>query len=182
MELMSLTKRFLGSAIDKVFILILYPTLLSLFFGGFKTASMLGTFVGSGLISSPSSQTYVEEYIRKTTPSTSEIDFYVVITFVIFNLLYYTIFEFWLKASLGKKIFGGALVDSNNDKIKIIDVLMRNCIVLILMVIFSRFRYYLDTSYIVIIILFFMIVDIPVYFKKKSLIDIISRTKYVKNV
>ena len=32
MELMSLTKRFLGSAIDKVFILILYPTLLSLFF------------------------------------------------------------------------------------------------------------------------------------------------------
>ena len=97
------------------------------------------------------------------------------------NIVYYIVWELFLKASLGKYIFRLRVVkEVNNDKfVDIWDVLYRGTVALGLMVGVVFIRFQLDINYVITMIIYFAILDIPVLFFGKSAIDHISVTKYI---
>jgi hypothetical protein len=179
MEHKLLIKRFLGSIIDKILILILF-VITGLAISPYGFPGKLGTFTGGVLENSPSSY-QVTESVSKSTYSLLSIDLNIISLFIAVNIVYYIVWELFLKASLGKYIFRLRVVkEVNNDKfVDIWDVLYRGTVALGLMVGVVFIRFQLDINYVITMIIYFAILDIPVLFFGKSAIDHISVTKYI---
>ncbi|MBR5060703.1 MAG: zinc-ribbon domain-containing protein [Prevotella sp.] len=148
-ETLPLFRRFIGSIIDKIFILILF-------------------FVGMNFIDS-----YMD--IDQT-----------VTCFVWFNLFYYMLSEL-TGASLGKKILGGLAIDMRNfrrgilSKIHFVIVLFRGLIGGGLIYFFIQLIHVeIGLSYFKVAFYFFLCMDVPVFFTKRSLLDLLTDTIYVK--
>lgn len=107
-------------------------------------------------------------------------DLKITFSFILLNIIYYLACEFKLKASFGKFLLGGVLIDNFGDKISMNDILIRAFSAAVLMTLFVGLRFLFDTNYFWIILLFFFVIDIPIFFYAKSLIDIFARVKYVK--
>ena len=113
--------------------------------------------------------------------STMELDKTMTFYFIILNLLYYTLFESLLSASLGKRITGGVLLDRAEDKIGFGNVLQRALfggILMFSLVYLIHFGMLLSNQ--AVIIVFFLLMDLPVFFTKRSLLDIVTGTQYAK--
>lgn len=198
---MPLLSRFVGSIIDKIFILII-------FVAGFTAISpygapgKLGRY--SGLLSVPVSNyeyidkaamnsygTYYEgvsqyyqdrELLANDQPhigSTLELDMSITFTFIFINLLFYIFFESILSASPGKRMLGGLILDSADDKIGFVKALIRGLCGGALMA-GTYFLLHLQggLTNTVVVIVFFLLLDLPVLFTKRSLLDICTGTSY----
>ena len=78
-------------------------------------------------------------------------------------------------------MLGGVLLDSSDDRIGFGKALIRAiCGGALMALSVYLFRFGMLMSYYVVIIVFFLIIDIPVLFSKRSLIDILTGTKYAK--
>ncbi len=174
-EPLSLYKRALASLLNKVFIFLLFITMCLIVFGAFTAPGDLGTYtVVLG----------VQPGKYDIIPSGDlmhAIDIKYTILFIITNILYYSV-EFLSKASLGKRIFGGVYVDADGDEIFSAKVISRCIIFTLMMVGAVLIRFVLNLTYWNVIILFFLVNDLPVLFNKRhqSLVDIISETCLVK--
>lgn len=200
---MSLLSRFVGSIIDKVLILVIFVV-------GFTAISpygapgKMGTYIG--LRNTPlelyeyidKSQmnnygTYYEGVSRgyqdlarlESDPphigSTLELDMSITSTFILLNLLFYIIFESILSASPGKRMLGGVILDSADDKIGFGKALIRGLFGGALMA-GSYFLLHLQggLTNTVVVFVFFLLLDLPVLFTKKSLLDLCTGTTYAK--
>ncbi len=200
---MPLLSRFLGSIIDKVFILIIFVV-------GFTAISpygapgKMGTYIG--LRNTPldlyeyidKSQmnnygTYYEGVSRgyqdlarlESEPphigSTLELDMNITFTFILINLLFYILFESILSASPGKRMLGGVILDSADDKIGFGKALIRGLCGGALMA-GTYFLLHLQggLTNTVVVIVFFLLLDLPVLFTKRSLLDLCTGTTYAK--
>lgn len=200
---MSLLSRFVGSIIDKVLILVIFVV-------GFTAISpygapgKMGTYIG--LRNTPlelyeyidKSQmnnygTYYEGVSRgyqdlarlESDPphigSTLELDMSITFTFILLNLLFYIIFESILSASPGKRMLGGVILDSADDKIGFGKALIRGLFGGALMA-GSYFLLHLQggLTNTVVVFVFFLLLDLPVLFTKKSLLDLCTGTTYAK--
>ena len=200
---MPLFSRFVGSIIDKVLILIIF-VVGSIIISPYGAPGRLGRY--SGLLTvSPSNYEYIDraamngygtyndgvsqyyqdrERLANDLPhigSTMELDLSITFSFIIFNLLYYILFESIISASPGKRMLGGVLLDSSDDRIGFGNALIRAiCGGALMALSVYLFRFGMLMSYYVVIIVFFLIIDIPVLFSKRSLIDILTGTKYAK--
>ena len=200
---MPLLTRFVGSIIDKIFILIIFVV-------GFTAISpygapgKMGTYIG--LRNTPldlyeyidKSQmnnygTYYEGVSRgyqdlarlESNPphigSTLELDMSITFTFILLNLLFYIIFESILSASPGKRMLGGVILDSADDKISFGKALTRGLCGGALMAgtyFLLHLQGGLTNTFVVVV--FFLLLDLPVLFTKKSLLDLCTRTTYAK--
>ena len=200
---MPLFSRFVGSIIDKIFIIII-------FFVGYTAISpygapgKMGTYIG--LRNTP---LYLYEYIDKSQMnsygsyyegvskgyqdlarleskpphigSTLELDMNITYTFILLNLLFYIIFESILSASPGKRMLGGVILDSADDKIGFGKVLIRGLCGGALMA-GTYFLLHLQggLTNTVVVVVFFLLLDLPVFFTKRSLLDIVTGTQYAK--
>lgn len=200
---MPLLSRFVGSIIDKIFILIIFVV-------GFTAISpygapgKMGTYIG--LRNTPlnlyeyidKSQmnnygTYYEGVSRgyqdlarlESEPphigSTLELDMSITFTFILLNLLFYIIFESILSASPGKRMLGGMILDSADDKIGFGKALIRGLCGGALMA-GTYFLLHLQggLTNTVVVVVFFLLLDLPVLFTKKSLLDLCTGTTYAK--
>lgn len=162
---------------DKIFILILFLlTFVAIY--QYSAPTYLGTFWGGCLYEIPNTYKFTEaagcEYSLK------EIDITVVTVFSIVNFLYYFLFESTLKASLGKYICGGIACTEDEKTISVKDVFLRSLVLILFIVVAVTIRFsILQVSYIFLILLFFCVLDLPILFKKKSLVDIATNTFYV---
>lgn len=145
---MPLFRRFIGSIIDKIFILTLF---------------MVGMIIFDPYMDTDQSVTY----------------------FVWFNLFYYMSSEL-TGASLGKKFLGGLAIDMRNyrrgvlSKIHFIVVLFRGLIGGGLIYFFIQLIHVeMGLSYIKVAFYFFLCMDMPVFFTKRSLLDLLTDTIYV---
>lgn len=145
---MPLFRRFIGSIIDKIFILTLF---------------MVGMIIFDPYMDTDQSVTY----------------------FVWFNLFYYMSSEL-TGASLGKKLLGGLAIDMRNyrrgvlSKIHFIVVLFRGLIGGGLIYFFIQLIHVeMGLSYIKVAFYFFLCMDMPVFFTKRSLLDLLTDTIYV---
>ena len=200
---MPLLTRFVGSIIDKIFILIIFVV-------GFTAISPYGapgkmvTYIG--LRNTP---LYLYEYIDKSQMnsygtyndgvsqyyqdmerlandpphigSTLELDMSITFTFILLNLLFYIIFESILSASPGKRMLGGVILDSADDKISFGKALTRGLCGGALMA-GTYFLLHLQggLTNTVVVVVFFLLLDLPVLFTKKSLLDLCTGTTYAK--
>ena len=200
---MPLLTRFVGSIIDKIFILIIFVV-------GFTAISpygapgKMGTYIGLrntpldlyeyidksqmnsyGTYNDGVSKYYQDmERLANDPPhigSTLELDMSITFTFILLNLLFYIIFESILSASPGKRMLGGVILDSADDKISFGKALTRGLCGGALMA-GTYFLLHLQggLTNTVIVVVFFLLLDLPVLFTKKSLLDLCTGTTYAK--
>lgn len=200
---MPLLTRFIGSFIDKVLILLLF-IIGSFAVSPYGAAGRLGTYVGLMSVS-PRHYEYIDraamnrygtyndgvshyyqdmERLVNNPPyigSTIDLDKAITFSFILFNLLYYVIFETIFSASLYKHMLGGVLLDSENNKIRFRQAILRAvCGGILMTSLVFLFHYRMGLNHFVIIIMFFLLMDLPVFFIKRSLLDICTGTTYVK--
>ena len=202
-NLMPLTKRFVGSIIDKI-LLTTILTVGSIALNPFGAPSKLGCYVGI-LKTSPNNYEYIDqalinsygtyyegvdkgyqdlERLANDPPhigTIMELDISITFTFIFLNLIYYFLFESILSASLGKRMAGGILLDYADEKISITKAFVRSLYSGILMVgSVYVLHFLLGLSYYIVIALFFLLMDGPILFTKKSLLDLCTNTRYIK--
>lgn len=200
---MPLFRRFIGSTLDKLFIILLFG-ISAICINPFGASGALGKYTGMlkispnnyevidqieiqryGQYESSISKYYQDmERILNNSPhigSTMELDIIITTLFILFNLFYYIIFESTISASPGKRLLGGVLTKVSNKEIDLSKIMVRALYGFILMAVLvlvlhivMRFNYY------IVIIIFFLIMDLPIFFTKRSLLDICTRTKYIK--
>ena len=201
MENMSLFKRFIGSIIDKMIILVLFTIVFSIveshalakllyyLLNIMKVSPSIYQFASVTDVSLTDFGFYnsgTEEYYQEFfSPNMYEgivrlFDLKLTFGFILLNVVYYLACELMLKASLGKYIFGGILVDNFDDKITTNDIFIRAFSAAILMALFVGIRFLFDTNYYWTILFFFLVIDIPVFIDGKSLIDRFVRVRYIK--
>lgn len=202
---MPLFRRFVGSMIDKILLLIIF-IVGYLFISPYGAPGKLGTYHGL-LSASPNVYEYIDkaemkrynsgkysegiskefqdrERLENKPPhigSTKELDMSITFSFILLNLIYYVLFESILSASLGKFVFRGKLQNCNNEKVSFVRVFARafcGGLFMTIAVLFLHFQ--LGLSYYYVFLLFFFVMDIPVLFVKRSLLDICTGTKYVQ--
>lgn len=173
---MNIFKRLIGSLFDKIILIFLFGFLAFVFFP--DSARILGIFLGGVFYTSTDSYPWTEAAANNAY-SLKRIDHLVVYSFTILNMLYYFICELTLKASLGKYIMGGRCVDIFGNKVDMSSSFLRAIALGIFIFIAIQIRAFVTIiSYTTTIIIFFLIVDISVLFRKRSLIDIVTGTYY----
>ena len=203
MNHMPLFRRFIGSAIDKLIILILF--VIVFFIIDSHAMGKVMYYLIVILQSSPSLYDNVGEvdisyilfgfctdfgrdFIQKWyTPDMYEgivraFDLNLTFGFIFLNVVYNLVCELKFKASLGKYLLGGIIVDYFDDKITINDILIRASSAAVLMSLFVGIRFLFDTNYYWVILFFFLVNDIPVFVKGYSLIDRFGKFRYVRRI
>jgi len=207
MKPMPLFRRLIGSICDKILILVLYILGFLIVEGIWGITDRGATYLSLGC-HSPSEYSYVtlnslyiidkgyqlrysqeteEEIIQNYEKADVEgivrnFDLTITFSFILLNILYYLLSEIVLSASFGKALLGGKLVDSFCDKISSRDAFKRAIIGGILMSLAVGLRFLLDLNYVITIVLFFLIIDIPIFIKRRSLIDILSKVNYADSL
>lgn len=203
-EHMPLFRRFLGSMIDKI-LLVVFFVVVNILISPFAGVGRLGTYLGI-LNSTPANYEYIDRYsilrynsgvyyegvsdyyqnqtrLEEEPPhigSTKELDLSMTFSFILLNLLYYTLFEILAGASFGKMCLGGILVNVTNKRIKYGRVLLRTICAGVLMSMFVLLHFIIYMNYFIAIVLFFLLMDIPVLVMRKSLLDLCTGTRYIK--
>lgn len=174
-EPLDLFRRFFASILDKVLILILFLILSLLIFGFYSAPGDLGTY---SVVLEINPKMY--DFIPNGS-SMYDIDIKYTILFIVTNILYYCM-EFLFKTSLGKRIFGGVYIDLDGNEIITAKIISRCFIFALMMAGAVVIHFVFGVIYWIVIVLFFLINDLPVLFTKRrqSLIDIISETCLVK--
>lgn len=200
MDNMPLFRRFIGSAIDKQIILFLF--IVAFFIIDPHATVKIMHYLFTIMPVSPSLYHYtgemeasfilfgfynygVSDYFQGYTPDMYErivrtFDLNLTFSFIFLNAIYYILCEVKLKASLGKYLLGGILIDKIDDKITTNDIFVRAFSATTLMALCVGFRFLFDTNYFVTILLFFLANDIPVFIKGYSLIDMFTKVRYVR--
>ncbi len=202
---MPLYRRFFGSIIDKLLILFFFLLGFAAVEGN-KSIDRGFTYLSIGNFA-PSMYEYVTlnslyiidiGYPVKYSPRSEEelieryakydyvgmvksFDLTITSSFIILNILYYLLSEIFLGASVGKYLMRGRAVDYLlGERITSTDAFKRAIIGGLLMFLAVGLRYLFDVSYLIVIALFFLIIDISIFFKRRSLIDIMSKVSYVE--
>lgn len=173
----NLYKRAFASLLDKVFISLWFLILALIVFGPYTAPGYLGTYTAV---------LEIEPGMYDFSPNGDfmyDIDIQCTILFIIANILYYCI-EFLSKASLGKRIFGAIYIDVDGYEISNNKVFLRCTFLIIMMIGAIIIRFAFNLTYWHVIILFFLVNDLPILLTKKhrSFIDISSNTYLVKRI
>jgi len=99
--------------------------------------------------------------------------------FAIINSAYFFICEITLRASLWKHIFGFTIIDKRQHPIDISTAVSRAVLLIVLICLVLIFRWHYGGNYLVLSFIFFLILDIPIFFTQRSLLDIISGVKLI---
>ena len=197
-QTMPIFSRLMGSVIDKILVLFFFMICFETV-GSYDRDAILGKFIAMLSWSPSSYPDYNIGYLTKQGYSTDEaillansinsdiwaglkgIDLTMVLSFIAVNIVYYLLCEIIFKASLGKKWLGGRLTDNIiHDNVSVEKCVLRAITgaTLMLSAVFVHFVF--DLSYYVVVPLFFFAVDSSVFLKGQSLIDIFTRTVYLK--
>jgi len=176
-EMMPLLRRFFGSIIDKVFLLVFF--FLTCESNPFLQSGDIGGYIG--IIDKSPLNYRIYEQLSITNLGFEALDKRVTYSFILLNILFYLLFETFKKASPGKYLLGGMLIDNISDAIDFSKALSRGLLGGFMMVAFYfLFHLAMGLNLVVVFCLFFLCMDLPVLFVKRSLLDICTRTYYVK--
>ena len=176
-EMMPLLRRFFGSIIDKVFLLVFF--FLTCESNPFLQSGDIGGYIG--IIDKSPLDYRMYEQLGITNLRFEALDKRVTYSFILLNILFYLLFETFKKASPGKYLLGGMLIDNISDAIDFSKAFSRGLLGGFMMVAFYfLFHLAMGLNLVVVFCLFFLCMDLPVLFVKRSLLDICTRTYYVK--
>lgn len=176
-EEMPLSRRFWGSMIDKILLLVIF--FLTSTINPLLKSGDLGRYIA--LLNKSPYDYRLYEQLGITNYGFEALDKRVTFSFIMFNILYYVLFESIKKSSLGKNFLGGVLIDRSSGVIDFGKVLSRGLWGGFMMTSFYfLFHLAMGLSLLIVFCLFFFIMDLPVFFTKRSLLDICTGTFYVK--
>ena len=203
--LFPLVRRFFGSLIDKILILII-AVLGYIACKPYAGSGDIGYFMGL-MNNKPSNYEYVDKYNIETYGTiyegvdveyqmkareesevpyigyTRDFEIRMCSIFIIVNLIYYLLFELLLQASFGKKFLGGNLVDEGRDKLSYWRIPLRSLLFAAYSAfIIYEFRFCSDLDYYTVTFIFFLFLELPLFFTKRSLLDLCSRTMYIDTI
>ena len=168
MNIVSLRRRFACTIIDKVLILFLFIVFFGFCNGqqGAKGLAILTIYAD----------------IKYKNIDVTNLDVYqeYICYFIITNLLYYLLCEYFFKASLGKRMLKCQIRKKNGSMIDKHDVLSRIGILLAILLLAVGLQMVLNINIYITSILFFGILDYTVFTKQQSLVDKCSGTVVVK--
>ncbi len=121
---------------------------------------------------------HIDEYVNYKK-HVFVLDIIFTLFFAIINSAYYCICEITLKASLWKHIFGFIIMDKRNNPIDNSTAVKRAVIFIAFICLVIGFRWHYGGNYFVLSFLFFLILDIPILFTQRSLLDILSGVKLI---
>lgn len=102
--------------------------------------------------------------------------------FILINLIYYVLCELLLSSSVGKFLCRLKIISApyySTARISPSKVFFRALCFLIIIGGIIALRWVVGFNYYVAILLFFLVMDLPVFFKRQSLLDIMSRSKLI---
>ena len=106
-----------------------------------------------------------------------ELELTFLLIFTMIRIVYYCIGELLLGASFGKWIVGFELVEeSTNKRVGIKKIMQRAFSFFMIMAVLILIRWIWGVNYLIILIVFLLFVEVPVFLIKKSLLDILTKT------
>lgn len=200
-----LKKRMGATLIDKVILLVAsFFLVFAISFieyilsGGYDFISKLGTFSAIFHMSTDWVYNVAVGFVMKNYPGDVPsshlveisscytnlilIDILYVSLFALINAIYYGFFELKYKATIGKRNMKMSLIRVKNNQGYPITpgrIMLRAAIFFTMIVFSIVFRWLSGYNYYIVIIVFFLLLDIPVLFSQKSLLDILSGTRYI---
>ncbi|MBO5233740.1 MAG: RDD family protein [Prevotella sp.] len=202
MKNMELFKRFIGSAIDKTLIVIIYSLFMTfVVYTPFTFPGEAGKFIYTLTVPTSdyqyidagsqarkyrndvNSASGVSEYYKYRelqdseylTSNTMSLDLTFTLTFIFINFIYFLASELLFKAPLGKALFKYKLYDEEGNEADKSTIWKRNIIFASILLLAVGIRFVLGISYIDAILFFFLIFDASVFSKKKNLLDKLSK-------
>lgn len=203
---LSLWKRFIASILDKVCIFFLWVMALNfVVYTPYTASGKLGTY--SCLITIPPSN---YEYIdigaknRQRHPENNygvsegyrslqeldlanmkpekakDTDIKITIWFILTNFIYYLLGEILCGASFFKRIFGGTLAGTDGSVVKKSRLLLRNIALGIILTLCVLLHFLLNISYLLIVITFFIIFELPLFRTRQNCLDKVFGNYLVK--
>lgn len=180
MKYLHLLRRFLGGFIDALIMGIIYY-----YFVGFCVIWYGATGAGNGGLVGKYGECFVKfsTGFFKIPVTDSYFNFYkedavVIISFILLNVIYFGIGYKLHSASLGKRILKGKLFNTNNTQPTKLDFRRRLMLLASLMV--AAWALHFFVSYPVAILVYFLAMNVPILFKKISLLDYLSHSTYIK--
>lgn len=193
MNIVSLQRRLAATLIDKVLILFLFVIVALIFCSGHPGAE-LGTFTYSTSVkykkieskrtlyeTQLDNKKYIEENgygeynieDEEYEHYKTALDVYQkhIFIFVLVNLLYYFICEYFFRASLGKKILKCQIKKSDGSEINTRDIFLRSGILFALLLLAVVLQMSMNINAYITSIIFFGILDFTVFTRQQSLID-----------
>lgn len=163
-------RRLIGTFIDKTLVLVTFY-LISLAISPFGAPNYLGIYAAL-FSTNPNNYDYMLEPCW-------EIDVFVTVFFVVWNLLYYILCEYKLGISLGNRIMGGQILDIEDNPISLGMIIQRALCALALMAgVYLLFHVMMKLPNVLVVISFFAILDSLTLFKGYNLIDKMTETQY----
>lgn len=190
-------RRAIGSLLDKILIILISIITVVIISGiNYDFIGDIGTFSAMFHMNTESIHNiaighvmpnYPDDYISNHQTEIDEyfhylfsIELKITSLFLLINIIYMGLFELLFSSSLGKLIMGIKIYGypyQSAQKISASTVFLRIlCLILIIIAVVAA-RWQFGFNYYVVIALFFLLVDLPVFFKRQSLIDIISSCK-----
>ena len=197
-----LLRRAFGSMIDKVLILLVF-IVGNLVYHPYSSSGDIGFLMGI-MDSTPSNYEFIDknlinnygrdykgidsDYLKKAYEEqgspymgyTNDFEVRMALLFILINIIYYILSESLLRSSLGKLVLGGKLINESNNKITLWKCLLRGLLLgVFAAVVFFVLRYYCEFNYYIIAFIFFLFMDVSLFFCRRSLLDLCTRTKYI---
>ncbi len=196
-----LLRRLFASVLDKILILVI-AVCGYLAYKPYAGTGDIGFFMGL-MNNKPSNFDYIDKYqiehygtikdgvdfeyqmkarLESDVPYigyTKDFDLKMCLIFLLVNVIYYVLFELTLRSSLGKKLFGGKLMNESGNTICFWRILSRSLFLgLFVILIVFLFRYQCNLDYYSVTIIFFLLMDVPLFFTQRSLLDLCTKTMY----
>ena len=202
MNLVSLQRRLVATLIDKVLILFLFVIVALIFCSG-PSGVELGTFTALTSVKYKkieSKRTLYETHLDNKKFSEENgygeynindikyehyktaLDVYQkhILIFIMINLLYYSLCEYFFRASFGKKILKCYIRKSDGSEICNSEIVSRTGILFALFLLAVVLQMFLNLNAYITSILFFGILDFTVFTRQQSLVDKYSDTCIVR--
>lgn len=195
-------KKFFAGLVDRIMILLVFAVITEICFGSYLSSSYVGKYTTITIEGQRSIYPYMEFNAKHSKPSDfgvtesyqalvdieqaehglrnyGELDDYMTTIFVLSNILYLIIAGCFLNSTLGERLCRLRTVDKYGDLVEKTTFWKKGFILGIVLVFFVTIRNLVDTTYLIVSIVYLLINCVLLLFTQKSLVDILSNSKVV---
>lgn len=193
--------RFFAGCIDRAIVLFLFVVFVIIIYGEFASSGYIGRYYGGAVKGRVSyydridngdfynknrDRSDVSTYFIQESNKKYEFDGYMnmqtidnklTFIFLLCNLFYFSISNFFFRSSLGELLFGISFVNENKKHISLLSALCRVLVYMLIIAFMIIVRYFLNSTYLNVSIMLLMINWIIIIYKGQSLVDLLTFTR-----
>lgn len=193
-------KKFFAGVIDRIMIAIMFFIITMAYFGIYGSSGYMGSYSVIAVETHPSNYAYMPpinhnsssygvsdgynklkalEQADKGLDTYYELDSYMTTIFILTNILHLLLAGAIFKSTIGERICRLKTVDNEGDLLDVVSFIKKSVILGVVLYVFVQIRDIVDTTYLSVSILFFIINWGLIIYKKKSLVDLLSKSNVI---